>query len=184
MLLCRAAAAQQPVPTRVDPGSADVGPSRTSTRELQLDLRQPTSFESVYEIQRNNMFASPGQQTTPFFMRQDGGVTAVFPRSTYANTRAGLLPQIPPNTVFYIGKLPTEFSTAKAGRPHGATWLDTSIASVEREREVAAAAPRPKTDQPQSPGRTIFEDEEFRKYRVARLLERAAAAKPPPPAPH
>jgi hypothetical protein len=167
----------QPVqPNRVEAGSGDVGPSRVSTRELQRDLRQPTSFESVYELQRRNMFATPGQETTPFFMRQNGGLTAVFPRSTYSNTKGGLVAQIPPNTVFYIGKLPAAFKPASPVRPHAPNWLDTSVEAAEKEREKTLAAPRAPEPIPPAPERSIFADEEFRKVRVARLLERAQAA--------
>src|SRR5436309_7301200 len=73
-----------PPPNRVEPGVGDRGPGSVSLRQAPLDLRSPAGFEGVYQIDRTNPFASPGERTTPFFMRQDGGVMAVFPRSTYA----------------------------------------------------------------------------------------------------
>jgi len=72
----------------------DVSPLATGFRRIELGLRSPTGFEQVYRV--------PGDDD--HYMRIDGGLYAVFPRSVYANTRAGEVPLIPANTVFWIGQ--------------------------------------------------------------------------------
>lgn len=79
----------EPVEQRV----ADVDPLAASIRQIETGLRQPTGFEQVYRV--------PGDDE--HFMRIDGGLYAVFPRSVYTNRRFGELPLIPANTVFSIG---------------------------------------------------------------------------------
>lgn len=175
---------QQAPPRKVEQGIGDVGPGSTSLRNLQVDLRVPTGFESVYELQRTNPFAPPGQQTTTLYMRADGGVSAVFPRSIYAQGGGGLVPQIPPDTIFYIGALPGAVSGAKRPLPGSkpGNWMDLSLDTYVREvEETAQTVARPAPPHP-PPARSIappsmFEDEEFRRYRVGRLLDLAGAAR-------
>ncbi len=67
----------------------------TSLRHLQVGLQRPTGFSEVYH--------APGQPG--MFMRQHGGIRAVFPQSLYLynEDEDGMDAMIPPNTVFQIG---------------------------------------------------------------------------------
>lgn len=78
----------------VDPGHSDVSPLAESIwRDLRLDLRAPSGFQSIYQV--------PGRDD--LFMRASGGVFAVFPRSDYGYSEdEGVFPLIPPDTVFYL----------------------------------------------------------------------------------
>jgi hypothetical protein len=87
---------------QIDQAVADINPLGTSLRNLQVDLRQPTGFANVYEV--------PGRPDLR--MRINGGIFAIFPFSTYAQSRRGTVPLIPANTVFFIGE-PSPESTAR-----------------------------------------------------------------------
>jgi hypothetical protein len=103
-------------PTPLDQSRADVGPLSSSLREMQPELRLPTGFQNVYRV--------PGHDD--LLMRMDGGLIAVFPRSTYVRTgKHGSRAVIPPGTVFHIGPPidPTSgewatWSTLGAALPH------------------------------------------------------------------
>ena len=83
---------------RVEEVWGDAGPLNTSLRALDVDMRQPSNFEHVYRV--------PGSHN--LLSRLDGGLAAVFPRSIYAATRGGgVMPVIPPGTVFYVGGMPS-----------------------------------------------------------------------------
>lgn len=166
---------------RIDAGLADRGPAGLSQRQMPLDQRLPTGFDNVYQINRWDPYAAPGRRESSYFARGSGGVTAIFPRSVYVgNGRGGLLPQIPPDTVFYIGKLPESFTAGPHTEPtHAPTWFDTHL-DTSREAEEARAKSLPTSrpseslsPRPARPERSIFDDEEMRRYRVARLLETA-----------
>lgn len=92
-LFAQAPPASRTPPTPLDQSVADTGPLSTSLRKLDPGLQQPAGFDDVYVV--------PGRDD--LLMRIDGGVVAVFPRSTYMRTRQGTLPLIPPGTTFYIG---------------------------------------------------------------------------------
>ncbi|MCA9287919.1 MAG: hypothetical protein KDA05_04995, partial [Phycisphaerales bacterium] len=80
------------VPWRlIDQGWEDIDPLARSLFHARPDLRSATGFGDVFDL-------GDGR-----FARVDGGLVAVFPRSTYAGTVTGLVPTIPPGTVFYIG---------------------------------------------------------------------------------
>ena len=79
---------------RVEAGVADVDPLTAGLRQLQLDLRMPAGFEHVYRV--------PGRED--LFMRVNGGLYAIFPRSRYDQGRFGPVPQVPDNTIFHIGR--------------------------------------------------------------------------------
>ncbi|HLO41933.1 MAG TPA: hypothetical protein VK176_12985 [Phycisphaerales bacterium] len=139
------AAAQDPRLVRVDPGRQDTGPLAASSRVLPMDLRLPTDFEQVYQIQ-----AKTGERSrTELFARRSGGLTAVFPRSQYLETRGGILAQVPAGTTYYLGRLPE--SVAGAGGVGERKWpanyvdnaaratrLDTSARVDERSLPVSA----------------------------------------------
>jgi hypothetical protein len=77
----------------VEAGAEDLGPIGTSLRDMRSDLRGPTDFDQVFEV--------PGRPD--LLMRAQGGLFAVFPRSVYALTGRGFVPQVPNDTTFYIG---------------------------------------------------------------------------------
>lgn len=144
----------------VEPGVGD-RPMGAGGRVLPGDLRLPTGFERLYE-------------TPDGFVRQDGALQAVFPRSLYVNTRFGPMPVIPPGTVFRIG-------TAAAGPPpsvpgDAAMPVDRSAsrpaARPAAERPGAAPGPAPAAPERAS---SFFDDEQARRGRVAALLRDAAA---------
>lgn len=78
----------------VDQAYEDVDPLAESFREFQKDLRQDVGFTRLYE---NPLY--PG-----WFYRRDGAVTAFMPQGDYIATRNGLLPLIPPGTIFFVGE--------------------------------------------------------------------------------
>jgi hypothetical protein len=86
---------------RVDPRYGDTDPLRMSLRELSVDLRLTDDFSSVYLIPGTR----PGGADDRF-ARRSGGITAVFPRSIYEATNGGVIPVIPPGTVFYLDGVP------------------------------------------------------------------------------
>lgn len=75
-------------------GHQDVDPLARSLLRQPTDLRAPSAFESVYDLGGGRL------------ARIDGGLYAVFPRSTYTMDAQGVLPTIPPGTIFYIGAPP------------------------------------------------------------------------------
>lgn len=175
--LVPAASAQLPTkpPERVEQGTADVGPGQASLRTIAPDLRTPGEFDSVFELERMNRFAPPGQRKSVFFARAEGGLTAVFPRSVYAPSGQGaLVPQIPPDTVFYLG-LPPEFRKGAAAGAPAPNKLDLSFAAAEAERALHPFPDR-REPIPVVPRRTLFENEEYRKQRVADLLKETLSA--------
>jgi hypothetical protein len=78
----------------IEQGVADVTPLSESLRMLELNLQEPIGFADVYHV--------PGRPD--WLMRVSGGLFAVFPQSVYSSTEAGVMPVIPNNTVFYIGR--------------------------------------------------------------------------------
>lgn len=160
---------------RVDQGFSDVGPSQVSQRDLGADLRVPTGFGDVYRVQGGSKW---GRRSPDSFARIDGGVVAVFPRSVYTETQKGVVPEIPPGTIFYLGHAPGDEYNA-FGRGWGAedaapgpTWADTRFDSRvpgdEPARVIRQPAPGDSAD--------IMTDEALRKRAVRALLLDAANA--------
>lgn len=87
---------------QVDPGREDASPIGVTTRKLQVDQRVPTDFGGVYQLSKVDAFGR-GQST---FMRVQGAIYAVFPRSVYIATAQGTVADVPPGTVFWIGRYP------------------------------------------------------------------------------
>jgi hypothetical protein len=84
-----------PLLERLDPSYGDVSPLGASLSEMnmQADMRQSGGFQYVYRV--------PGRED--LLMRQSGGLYVIFPQSTYVPTRRGLVPTVPPGTMFSIG---------------------------------------------------------------------------------
>lgn len=78
-----------------DQGTEDVGLLNDSLRLVPLDMRLPDDWGLLYRLDSTS---------GPLFARRAGGVTAVFPQSTYAATRQGPIPLVPPDTIFVIGE--------------------------------------------------------------------------------
>ena len=118
--------AQQTTPPEpIDAGVEDIGTLRTSERLMRHDLRRPASFDRVYQL----------RDGTQRYVRANGAVLAVFPRSTYAPDGSGAT--VPPGTVFYIGQ-PDRWSASIERNP--------SLAPTRR----LAPTSRPRPDTPHS----------------------------------
>ncbi len=183
----------------VDPGVADLGPLSISTRSLPIDLRSPSGFDRVYRVPGSTRGVG-GFNTTPVgerLARVDGGITAVFDRSEYVQTKQGIRPVFPANTIFYIGDSPL-LNLPDAGRPRERSVnavsyaFDMQASSLAAAPARAAAEPadfrvhpgeeslyqesaRPmKADEP-APAANVFTDEQFRRERIRALLMSALA---------
>lgn len=167
MRLCSAAASLLSTslfaqPTRIDPGHADTSPTGISLLRLDIDQRIPTGFENVYQIQRPDAF---GRGQT-LFMRVDGAVMAIFPRSVYTPTPGGLVPEIPAGTVFQIGPIPAPIAPA-APRRLPSNYIDNAIHPEQEEAvAIAWASQRPTSSQ------SLITNEAYRRQRIAALLNR------------
>ncbi len=98
---------EQPL-KRVEQGIADTDPLRVGRRQLGHDLRAPSGYRDVYEVHMGPG-AGPG---TRRFVRQNGAVYAVFPRSIYQLTDRGVSAPVPPGTIYYLGGLPPDLARA------------------------------------------------------------------------
>ena len=143
-------------PERIEPGHVDVSPHAISTKKLELDLRLPTGFDGVYQVSQKNAIG----QTQNLFMRIDGAVTAVFPRSVYVPTEAGLVPDIPPGTVFHIGPVVEQRRDKPRVRPE----------SMVDARTSSEPAPAPLIGLASSSPTSLITDEAYRQRRVEALL--------------
>lgn len=164
---------------KVEAGVADVGPLDAGMRAMQVDLRQPFGFDSVYRIHGRD----------DVFVRGQGGLYAVFPQSVYANTRNGSIPLIPHGTTFYIGE-PALDALAPEGPPApermataGPQRIDPNAQPVSRRKEtpVRLAPPPPPAPRRATPAR-IVDDASYRRARLTALMQRAAEAATQPDA--
>jgi hypothetical protein len=163
---------------RVDPGTSDADPLRMSLREMQFDLRRPSGFDTVYRLD-----AAPGYSPRgTMFMRMDGGITAVFPHSVYQPTRTGLVAEIPAGTVFHIGGLPQELQPQERVMARLPGFVDLSL---DARAPAGGRSPLPGDAAPTPPEiRSMWNDDDYRRHRVATLLSRsgeAEATRRPPP---
>ena len=114
---------------------ADMDPLSLGQRVMRADQRLPSGFDRVFRVH------VPGGE--PVFARIANGVTAVFPRSAYAATEAGLQATIPPGTIFSIGGdlralLPASVAAPSARR----NWAGASMfadRSVNRSGKMPSA---------------------------------------------
>lgn len=166
-------------------GHEDVDPLGRSLFNQPLDLRTPTGFEQVYDLGDGRL------------ARIDGGLFAVFPRSTYTATPTGLSPSVPPGTIYYIGpppglaapnpfRIPTPAARTAAStfaadlipRTTLARPLRTTPAPITRPTRDNRMAPVP-THVPVAPARTIFTDDQQRQQIIETLIQRAREAERP-----
>ena len=142
----------------VDPGVGD-RPMGAGGRLQPTDLRQPVGFQQVYALPDGG------------FARQDGAITAVFQRSVYVNTRLGQRPTVPPGTVFRIGSGVPDW--AVGAQPGEAAEPALRIATASALATDPRIPPEPAAAAMFASG-TIFEDEFYRRVRVADLVLRAS----------
>lgn len=191
------ASAWQEAVQRVEETIADVGPLSVSLRSLSVDLRQPSGFDSVYQL--------PGKDGK--FMRVQGGLYAVFSRSLYKSTKQGKVATIPDGTVFYIGppsflrdeaNTPAEKPPATAQRQpihrledrltpprayqksdsppshptrlHRSSGRSEALATVQRQSNNSAQ------ESLESEPPTIINDPSYRETRIHQLMKKAADA--------
>jgi len=149
------ALAQDGQPQQIDPGYGDASPGAISLRRLDLDLRMPTAFQDVYKISTIDAFGVSRNT----FMRTDGAVTAIFPRSVYLPSPMGSVPDVPPGTVFHIGPLPQASGPVRFA---SSTFLDFSVNS--------APLPEPVLARPVVGVGSLITDELYRQRRIEALL--------------
>lgn len=165
----------------VDQGVGDTGPLSANRRVVPLDMRVPSGFDRVYKF---------GEGSSSKFARRSGGLTAVFPRSTYIGSASGTVAVIPPGTMFYVGKLPDSLFGGGVGGlgsrpiPKPLMLADTSAIDlarapanrpVESRQENRAVTPSSKVRESNTVF-SVFDDERFRTRRIDGLLDRAFRA--------
>jgi hypothetical protein len=167
----------------VDQAIEDVSLLSTSLRKIEPGLGQPNDFARVFRVN--------GRQD--LFMRQQGGLYAVFPESDYGPDKEGRLQAlIPDGTVFYIGRPalldsePAPADPAPEGRVQGRIDLrekGTDLFSLQNHRwsprrpSKINPSPFPATVGPPIPTAIlplIVSDEPYREERLRSLLRRAA----------
>jgi hypothetical protein len=182
-------------PRRVDQTVADINPLSASLRVMQPDQRQATGFFDVMEV--------PGRPD--LLMRANGEVYAVFPRSEYVVVTGGIMPVIPANTIFYIGKPPSVEAIGKAfttAMNERSTREETKIVGSRRQDDIRTVSANRRTEnqqqarEPDSPPPfatdpdapdtrkfyelagpvTMVTDHAYRLTRLQELLQRAAKA--------
>lgn len=114
----------------IDQGIADRGPDAISLRHVDIDLREDNEFDRVY--------TAPGR--SDLLMRRRGAITAVFPESVYARRKGGMIPVIPPGTIFLIG-LPVENDPAFPMTVGAAPSAREGSESADRRNSAPLSAP-------------------------------------------
>ncbi|MHC4416588.1 MAG: hypothetical protein ACYS0G_15050 [Planctomycetota bacterium] len=180
-LLVAAPAAAQQTTVDLDPVDQtieDISVLSMSLREVETGLSQHNDFSRVYRVH--------GRQD--LFMRQQGGLYALFPESVYGVNKDGqILPLVPDGTVFYIGRPALLDTEPPPADPSPQGWIQGRIDSrIDAQHEPvapAATSPRgiesPSTRQPVRlrPRATlpaIVSDEDYRMERLHSLMRRAA----------
>lgn len=87
----------------VDPGIADRGHLGLQTRVLPRPI--------FVEYDSGLLFRAFTSDGSAIFARRDAGITALFPRSAYAETPLGDFALIPPGTTFVIGEPASSYAT-------------------------------------------------------------------------
>jgi len=162
----------------IDQTIADVSVLSMSLRKIEPGLRQPNDFSRVFRI--------PGKHD--MFMRQQGGLYAVFPESVYGVDKKGNVQAVIPNdTMFYIGRPPMlDAEPTPDDPPAGGLRQGRIDLRIDLRRESTAQAAMPpgrnetlSTGLSFKPGAgftlpAIVADEEYRQRRVHGLMHRAA----------
>jgi hypothetical protein len=156
----------------------DVSVLSMSLREIEPGLRQPNDFARVFRV--------PGRDG--LFMRQQGGLYAVFPESVYkADKKGKLRAVVPSDTMFYIGRPtlldaePTPDDAPAPGLRLGRIDLriDQHCESTAQIAVPPGGYEKSSTGLSLKPGTSltlpaIVADQEYRQRRVHGLMRRAA----------
>lgn len=163
----------------VDQGVGDVDSLANSLRQvdMRVDLRREVGWEKVYEAPDGSLW------------RFSGGLGARFPRSQYrVNRRGAVVTETPAGTVFKIGASAPSAAEMRddvvVGGPAPTridTRTDARLAStrepIERAvgwvEDVGEAPVEIRDAKARLEGRTIADDDGYRRRRVAELVGRA-----------
>jgi hypothetical protein len=140
----------------VDGGVADRGSLSDSLRSMPMDLRQNQSFEKLYKV--------AGSEDV--YVRQAGGLRAVFKNSAYIDTETGAIPIVPAGTVYCIGEV-----THDVLRQLGVlVKLENQLQEVQTSA-TDSYNPR-RTTASRAPRNTIkfLDDESYRRKRLAMFV--------------
>jgi hypothetical protein len=204
----------------------DASALSTSLKSEAIDLRAPRLFDRVFAVRRSadtdlkggtllnfgggNIAASStplDTSGTQWFARIDGGIIALFPRSTYLETKDGTFAEIPAGTIYALGRPPAALlGLEPAQLPFVPTTdsapLDDSRPTARQADSNAArtlpAMLRPARNGDQNPtpaaiaapdsAPSVFRDDTYRARRVRALLQMAARVpgerRPDPTPPH
>ncbi len=167
------AAAQRQGFRLIEQGIEDVEPAAVSLRVPWVDLREPLGFDEVWQ----GLWSDPFLGEREVFTRSSGAVTAVFPRSSYTQTEAGTMVEIPAGTIFYLGPPPAGLERdPEKESPPGRIDLrrDTELRVAPSQQDPATSGRAEATALHVESG--IWTSEAYRTARVARLLRSAARA--------
>ena len=141
----------------VDGGIADRGSLSGSLRVMPVDLRQNQSFEKLYKVVGSD----------DVYIRQAGGLRAVFRNSTYVDTQSGSIPIVPAGTVYCIGEV-TQEVLQQLGI---LITTDTQLLGTVTPSTVEPHQPRRITAS-SAPRNTIqfLDDESYRRRRLAMFV--------------
>jgi hypothetical protein len=167
----------------VEAGRDDTSPLLTSLRAAATDLRTPVDFEKVYRVTSDTrLLGRVGDRREALYARVNNGLVAIFPKSSYDGV--GGSATVPADTVWMLRETrvdPAAESNLQA-RPlahgpitAGATLLDRRMNQRSLERSLTPApiepAPPPRSDAVDASIPCVFDSEEARRTRVARLLD-------------
>ncbi len=141
----------------VEGGVADRGSLSESLRVMPVDLRQNQSFEKLYKVVGNE----------DVYIRQAGGLRAVFKNPVYIDTESGSIPIVPAGTVYCIGEV-----THDVLRQLGVLVSpDTKV--LENKDSTEILQPQSYRSTPsRAPRNTIqfLDDETYRRQRLAMFV--------------
>ena len=141
----------------VDGGVADRGSLSDSLRSMPVDLRQNQSFEKLYKV--------IGSEDV--YVRQAGGLRAVFKNSAYIDTETGAIPIVPAGTVYCIGEV-----TQEVLRQLGVLVTpEDQLQELQQASATNSYNPR-RTTASRAPRNTIqfLDDESYRRQRLAMFV--------------
>lgn len=159
---------------QIQQGGLDVNPLAYQHIVMPYDLEVPNDFETLHQVY------DPSGATQ--YVRFAGATAAVFPRSVYLPTSEGILPDIPPDTIFYIDGLPPSYSSPDTLGPG---WSSPSMVQYQVDHRAlrgvpAVAAPvrveGGRSLTAQRPVSSMWVSETHRRARVSQLLREAARA--------
>ena len=169
----------------VEAGRDDTSPILTSLRSPATDLRTPVDFEKVYRVTSDTrLLGRAGGRREALYARVNNGLVAIFPKSSYDGV--GNSATVPADTVWMLRETRVDPSadsshqaTPVAPGPFtaGATLLDRRMNQRSLERSLTPVPIEPPPP-PRSPATDasipcVFDSEEARQTRIARLLDAA-----------